>query len=101
VYLVRHGERFANTYRAISVDAGLVVAVRSSPGWDVEKLLARRAESDTMLASQQVYGRLNAPQTRESQLNASLEPGMPAGPGRKDFEVDLIDSSLFAALDFE
>jgi len=101
IYLVRQGERFADTYRAVSVDAGVVLAVRSNPGWDVEKLLAVRAEPDTGSASKQLYGKLDTSQPGESHLSASRELGMPLGPRIKDFGVDLIDSSLFAALDLE
>ncbi len=59
VYLVKQGERFADRYMAVSVEAGLVLAVRAPPG--NEGLLSGQTDSREKPASKKLAMRNQQP----------------------------------------
>ncbi len=60
VYLVKQGETFADQYQATSVDPLLVLAVKVSPGEQVNNSFSAGTESGDRIASNITYGYLHS-----------------------------------------
>jgi hypothetical protein len=94
IYLVKQGETFADQYRATSVDSTLVLAVRVSPGQDVENFLFAQTESGGKPASKDLYGHWHFPLSELAYVQALHLAGEPGGPVLTDPGMNLLNSSL-------
>jgi Tfp pilus assembly protein PilP len=94
VYLVKEGEIFADQYRATSVDPALVLAVRATPGQEVENFLSAQTESGGEPASNRLYGYLHFPLSGLANVQALDEMGASGSPGSTGLGVSLLNSSL-------
>jgi hypothetical protein len=99
VYLVKQGETFADKYRATSVDATLVLAVRVSPGQEVGDFLSAQTESGGKIASKKLYGYLQYPVLGRANAQTFHEADATGGPVLTDLGVILLKSPL-AGYDF-
>jgi hypothetical protein len=94
IYLVKQGETFAEQYRATSVDSTLVLAVKVSPGQDVENLLFAQTESSGKPASKDLYGSLHFPLSELAHLQGLHSMGTSGGPVFMDPGMIPLNSSL-------
>ena len=101
VYLVKQGERFADTYRAVTVSPTLVLAVRANPGWNVDGMLAARTDSRAESASKLVYGTLHSPAFGKLGPSASGVAAAPASPALRSLGVSFLNTLGLAELDQE
>jgi len=94
VYLVKQGETFADQYRATSVDPTMVLAVKVSPGQDVENFLFAQAESGSKSASKKLDGYLHFPLSGLANAQALHEMGASGIMGSTDLSANLLNPSL-------
>jgi hypothetical protein len=94
VYLVTQGDTFADQYRAISVDATLVLAVRVPARQNDGNVLSAQAESGGKSASKRLYGNLHFPLSELAKVQTLQGPSTSASQGSADLGVNLINSSL-------
>jgi len=99
VYLVKQGERFADTYRAVTVSPTLVLAVRVNPGWNVDGMLAARTDSQAEPASKLIYGTLHLAGSGKAGSISSAVTVAPAGPALQNLGVSFLNTLGLAALD--
>jgi hypothetical protein len=100
VYIVKQGEVFADKYQAISVDPGLVLAIRA-PVDEPKDAIFSRANDSTIVASkrmQEVKSQTSAGIVRWQVLHAV---GVPVVAGLTDVGVDLFNLSGFMGFDLQ
>jgi hypothetical protein len=100
VYIVKQGEVFADKYQAISVDPGLVLAIRA-PINDSKDVIFNRANDSTMAASKRMQGvkyQTSAGTVRWQTLHAV---GAPVVVGLTDVGVGLFNLSGFMGFDLQ
>jgi hypothetical protein len=100
VYLVKHGDTFADQYRAMSVDPAMVLAVRVPLGEGRGNSLSSRTGPVT-LASNKVFGVLRLPPSGAADLGLLQDKGALGGSGLTDVGVNLFGSSGFAGFDLQ
>jgi len=100
VYLVKHGDTFADQYRAMSVDPAMVLAVRVPLGEGRGNSLSSRTGPVT-LASNKVFGVLRLPPLGAADLGLLQDKGALGGSGLTDVGVNLFGSSGFAGFDLQ
>jgi Tfp pilus assembly protein PilP len=94
LYLVKQGETFADQYLATSVDPGLVLAVRVSPGQEAGNSLSAQTESGGKPASKRLYGYLHYSLAGLANAQAFYEVDASGGPVLLDLGVNLLKSPL-------
>jgi Tfp pilus assembly protein PilP len=94
VYLVEQGEIFADQYLATSVDPGLVLAVRVSPGQEAGNSLSAQTESGGKPASKGLYGYLHYSLAGLANAQSFYEVDASGGPVLLDLGVNLLKSPL-------
>jgi hypothetical protein len=94
VYIVKQGDVFADKYQAVSVDRGLVLAVRAQQSG----MHSNRSESSPLAALNKMHRGLGFSAERVAGLRANGVPGI---SGLSDIGVNLFDRSAFTGLDLE
>ena len=94
LYLVKQGETFADQYLATSVDPGLVLAERVSPGQEAGNSLSAQTESGGKPASKRLYGYLHYSLAGLANAEAFYEVDPSGGPVLLDLGVNLLKSPL-------
>jgi hypothetical protein len=94
LYLVKQGEVFADQYQATSVDPGLVLAVRVSPGQDARNSLSAQTESGGKPASKRLDGYLHYSLGGLASAQSFYEVDASGGPVLLDLGVNLLKSPL-------
>ena len=94
LYLVKQGETFADQYRATSVDPGIVLAVRVSPGDLAGNSLTAQAKPSGRIASKSLYGYLHSSLSGLASPQFSLELDASGSPDFMNLGAGLLNTSL-------
>jgi len=94
LYLVKQGETFADQYRATSVDPGIVLAVKVSPGDLVGNSLTAQAKPSGRIASKNLYGYLHSSLSGLASPQFSFEVDASGSPDFMNLGIGLLNTSL-------